>query len=164
MTGTPISQGIVDLYSQMRFLSPKILGYISFYSFAHNHLEYSEKYPGLIVRSHNEEYIAEKIKPYTYQVTKKECLDLPKKIYKTYYFKMEQNQWELYEIAKNEILLDIDYDKFESYTIFRLFTALQQITSGFWNRFNEIIQVYHKRLEMLIDIISSIPDDEKIII
>ncbi|MCB1174893.1 MAG: DEAD/DEAH box helicase family protein [Leptospiraceae bacterium] len=49
LTGTPMSQGYQDLFAQMRFLSPKILGYNSFYSFAANHLEYSEKYPGLII-------------------------------------------------------------------------------------------------------------------
>ena len=70
LTGTPLSQGVVDLFSQMRFLSPKILGYASFYSFAHNHLEYSDKYPGLIVRAHNTEWIAAKIQPYVYQVSK----------------------------------------------------------------------------------------------
>ena len=53
LTGTPLSQGVVDLYAQMRFLSPKILGYASFYSFAANHLEYSDKYKGMIVRAHN---------------------------------------------------------------------------------------------------------------
>jgi SNF2 family DNA or RNA helicase len=36
LTGTPLSQGVVDLYAQMRFLSPAILGFKSFYSFAHN--------------------------------------------------------------------------------------------------------------------------------
>jgi len=50
MTGMPISQGVVDLYSQMRFLHWKILGYPSFYRFKSNHLEYSTKYPGMIVR------------------------------------------------------------------------------------------------------------------
>ena len=55
LTGTPLSQGVVDLFAQMRFLSPKILGYESFYSFAANHLEYSEKFPGMIVRAHNTE-------------------------------------------------------------------------------------------------------------
>jgi len=75
LTGTPISQGVEDLFAQMRFLSPKILGYRSFYSFAANHLEYSDKYPGMVVRAHNLEYIAAKIQPYVYQVTKEECLD-----------------------------------------------------------------------------------------
>jgi len=168
MTGTPISQGIVDLYAQMRFLSPKILGYNSFYSFAHNHLEYSEKYPGMIVRSHNEEYIAAKIKPYVYQVTKEECLDLPKKIYKTYYFRMTAEQREHYEMAKEEILFDIDYNEFDSVTIFRLFTVLQQITCGFWHRIrdktNDFIEINHNRVDTLMDAIERIPAEEKIII
>ncbi len=60
LTGTPITQGVQDLFAQFRFLSPKILGYASFYSFAANHLEYSDKYPGLIVRAHNVEDLAEK--------------------------------------------------------------------------------------------------------
>lgn len=62
MTGTAISQGAVDLYAQMRFLSPKILGYPSFWSFAANHLEYEERKgpdgvrrrTGRIIRSHND--------------------------------------------------------------------------------------------------------------
>ena len=88
LTGTPISQGVVDLFSQFRFLSPKILGYQSFYSFSANHLEYSERFPGMIVQAHNTEWIAAKIKPYVYQITKEECLDLPKKLYETRYFRI----------------------------------------------------------------------------
>lgn len=67
LTGTPISQGVEDLFSQMLFLSPKILGYRSWYSFAVNHLEYSDRYKGRIVRAHNKEWIAAKIRPYVYQ-------------------------------------------------------------------------------------------------
>lgn len=167
LTGTPISQGVVDLFSQMRFLSPKILGYRSFYSFANNHLEYSEKYPGLIVRSHNTEYIAAKIKPYVYQVTKEECLELPSKLYEARYFSMTSFQRRMYERVKDEILMNIDYDDFDSVTIFRLFTALQQVICGFWNRkidkSVEFIEIEHERLGMLDGIISEI-GDQKIII
>ncbi|MFA5922344.1 MAG: DEAD/DEAH box helicase [Methylococcaceae bacterium] len=173
LTGTPISQGIVDLYAQMRFLSKKILGYSSFYSFARNHLEYSERFPGMIVRSHNTEWIAAKIKPYVYQVTKDECLDLPDKLYESRYCSMSSAQREAYRRAKEEILLDIDYDDFESYTIFRLFSALQQIACGFWNRHwkdsanikkAEFIELEHSRLDMLMDTVLSIQAADKIII
>jgi SNF2 family DNA or RNA helicase len=134
LTGTPISQGVEDLFSQMKFLSPQILGYRSWYTFANNHLEYSEKYPGLIVRTHNTEQLAAKIAPYVYQVTKEECMTLPGKKYKTKYFRLTDEQREAYEAAKNEILLNIDMmDDFKPYTIFRLYGVLQQIASGFWN-------------------------------
>lgn len=169
LTGTPISQGVVDLFAQMRFLSPNILGYRSFYSFAANHLEYSDKFPGMIVRSHNLEYIAAKIKPYVYQVTKDECLDLPDKLYETRYFSMTWKQQAAYDQAKEEILTEIENDTFDSVTIFRLFTALQQIVCGFWNQHRKGHPVInhefnHRRIDVLMDTVMSIPENEKIII
>ncbi len=166
LTGTPLSQGVVDLYAQMRFLSPKILGYNSFYSFAANHLEYSEKYPGLIVRAHNVGYLAAKIQPYVYQVTKEECLTLPSKLYTTRYFYMTPEQRYYYNLAKEEIFEEMlaKDDDFTSIAIFRLFSILQGIVCGFWNRKGKLLEFEHDRIETLMDVIHSIPDDEKIII
>jgi SNF2 family DNA or RNA helicase len=166
LTGTPLSQGVVDLFAQMRFLSPKILGYDSFYSFAANHLEYSDKFPGMIVRAHNVPYLATKIKPYVYQVTKEECLDLPDKLYGTRYFSMTREQREYYEWAKDEILSEIDEhdDYFTSITIFRLFSVLQGIACGFWNRKGEMLEFEHDRLKTLMNTIYDIPRGRKVII
>lgn len=170
LTGTPISQGVVDLFSQMRFLSPKILGYGSFYSFAANHLEYSEKYPGMIVRSHNTQFLAAKIQPYVYQVTKDECLDLPDKLFETRYFSMTSTQRGWYETVKEEILTECLEDDFTSLSIFRLFTALQQIVCGFLNyrpvrkKAMEHHEFSHDRIATLMDTVTSIPLEEKVII
>jgi SNF2 family DNA or RNA helicase len=169
LTGTPLSQGVVDLYSQMYFLSPKILGYNSFYSFAANHLEYSEKYPGMIVRAHNVPYLAAKIQPYVYQVTKKECMDLPQKLYEVRYFCMTLEQREYYELAKEEILMQLEDDEIDSIAIFRLFSVLQQITCGFWNRrikkgIYQKLEFEHERVKTLMETIEEIPQNEKIII
>lgn len=168
LTGTPLSQGVVDLYAQLKFLSTKILGYDSFYSFAANHLEYSEKFPGMIVRAHNTEYLAAKIKPYVYQVTKAECMDLPKKIYKTRYFNMTDEQRYAYEYTKDKFLSEIDYDDFDSTVIFRLFTALQQIVCGFKrvrHKRSWVLEEYrHERINCLFEIIKEIKETEKIII
>jgi SNF2 family DNA or RNA helicase len=178
LTGTPISQGVEDLFSQMKFLSPQILGYRSWYTFANNHLEYSEKHIGKIVRAHNTKYLAEKMAPYVYQVTKKECMELPGKKYNIKYFYMTRQQQKIYEFAKNEILFFLeDLDYFEPYTIFRLFGALQQIASGFWNRRiytykgrlskfdrHKFIKFSDNRLPTLLTILSSIPSCDKVII
>lgn len=170
LTGTPISQGVVDLFSQMRFLSPRILGYRSFYSFARNHLEYHEKYKGMIVQSHNTEYLAAKIRPYVYQVTKDECLDLPDKLYERRYCGMSYRQRAAYDRAKHELLEECAEDDWSSIAIFRLFTALQQIVNGFWNRRDpetklmELEEFSHERLDVLMDTVTSIPMGEKVII
>lgn len=164
LTGTPLSQGVVDLYAQMKFLSPKILGYNSFYSFAANHLEYSEKFKGMIVRAHNVPYLAAKIQPYVYQVTKGECLDLPAKVYESRYLRLTPEQRQAYEWAKEEMLLELDPDDFDSLVIFRLFTVLQQIVSGYWRRQGELMEFPTERPVTLADTVSEIPQDEKVII
>lgn len=172
LTGTPLSQGVVDLFTQMRFLSPKILGYNSFYMFAREHLVYSDKFPGKIVKSLRTDYLAARIAPYVYQVTKDECLDLPPKLYKPIYFRMSPAQRAAYEQAKEEILYDLYDDDISLHTIFRLFTALQQIVSGYWNRRlgrgkksrREHIDLENSRLGALRSAVRSIPPGEKVIV
>lgn len=178
LTGTPVGEGVVDLYAQMRFLSAKILGYSSFYSFAANHLVYSEEYLGRIVRSLKTDYIAKKIEPFVYQVTKEECLELPKKTYDSVSGWMTPEQLELYTEAKWDILGNCPLDELDSYAIFRLFTALREIVSGFWNQTphpdswrvtgNLKDPVFrtcaHNRLALLDESIEGIPATEKVII
>lgn len=171
LTGTPVSQGPEDLYAQMRFLSPKVLGYNSWYSFAANHLEYSKKYPGRIVRAHNTEWLAAKIQPYIYQITKEEALaDLPGKRYETIRVSLSPEQWKEYELAKTETFEKADsMEQWDSVgLIFSLFTKLQQITSGFIPYDDHGIRAIHEmdecRTEALGNIIGSLPGTEKIVI
>jgi SNF2 family DNA or RNA helicase len=177
-TGTPVGEGVVDLYAQMYFLSPDILGYKSFYSFAANHLEYHEEHKGLIVRSLNTDVIAAKIEPFVYQVKKDECLDLPDRQYLSRYLEMTYGQRTLYNQAKQEILMSAPDDEIDSYVIFRLFTALREIVSGFWYRrpdpnpdhrwaeqFEpELLTCGHSRTDLLLATLEEIAPSEKIII
>lgn len=178
LTGTPFTQGPSDLYAQMAFLSKHILGYSSFYSFAANHLEYEQRKTatgrpvrtGRIVRAHNIPYLAAKIAPYTYQVTKEECLDLLPKLYTTRYLAMTAPQRAAYDQAKQEILLDIEYEEWSSVTIFRLFTALQSIVCGFWTRTDpttgeqQQLIFPHDRIALLMRTLEEIPENEPVII
>ena len=166
LTGTPITQGVVDLYAQMRFLSPKILGYNSFYSFARNHLEYHPDYKSMIVASHNTKYLAAKMQPYVYQVTKAECMTLPDKLYATRWYTMTTEQRNLYDLAKERIMMDAAPDDDISLIIFRVFTALQQVVCGFWN--DVATGTFHQcgshRVETLLDAVEQIPDGERVVI
>lgn len=177
LTGTPFTQGVVDLYSQMAFLSPKILGYNSFWSFAANHLEYeTRKVNGRqvktdrIIASHNKEYLAAKIAPYTFQVRKDECLDLPEKIYENRYCAMTAAQRARHAQAKEEFLLLADPEDWRPVWLFRLFTALQTIGCGFWNRIDpetgqrELIEIPHNRLELLQASLAEIPDADPVVV
>lgn len=179
MTGTPYSQGAVDLYSQMMFLSPKILGYSSFWSFASNHLEYEERRmpngerrrTGRIVRAHNEDYLAAKVSPYAYHVRKDECLSLPEKLHETRWCRMTADQRDLYDLAKENFLLRHDPDSWSPIEIFRLFGALQTICCGFLGRPSEqgdgqtvLKEVSSNRAALLLDTVAQIPETEPVVI
>lgn len=166
LTGTPISQGVVDLYAQMRFLDPRILGYRSFYSFARNHLEYSKKYPDMIVQAHNVKYLAAKMRPYVYQVTKNEAgLQLPAKLHETYSCSLTMQQKDAYAEAKDYYLNEAIPDDWTSLYIFRLFTALQSIVTGFWHHPDgKMINLPTNRISLLLSVLERIPAPEKVII
>jgi SNF2 family DNA or RNA helicase len=165
LNGTPLSNGFADLFSQLKFLSPKILGYHSFFSFAANHLEYSEKYPGLVVRCHNTKRLAERMKPFVFQVRKDDCLDLPEKIYSYRHYELSRQQKEYYKEAKEEFLAKFsEEDTIEVYDIFKLFIQLQQICSGFVKENGVIKDLAHGRIDLLLETIREIPNDKKIII
>ncbi len=162
MTGTPLSQGVEDLYAQMRFLSPQILGYNSFYSFAANHLEYHPDYPGMVVRAHNTEYLATKIAPYVYQVTKNDAgLNLPEKLNEARYCGLTNAQLDAYERAKHEVLSEVELNGYE---LLKLFSVLQQIVSGFWNNGEVTWEYPHERLDTLGDILQEIGETEPVIV
>lgn len=111
----------------MYILDWRILKYKSFWSFAANHLEYDEN--GKLRRCLNTDYLVGKIAPYAYQVKKSECLSLPKKTYDTVYYDLTKEQDMHYEYVADSLLFTLD--EIKGYTIYRFFTALQLVISGY---------------------------------
>ncbi|WP_177187425.1 helicase-related protein [Peptostreptococcus sp. D1] len=126
MNGTPVTRDIVDIFSQFYILDKRILGYSSFYSFANNHFVYDDF--GKRTSVLDQEYLMQRITPYTFKIKKSECIDLPKRNINTYYFNLTEEQSIHYEQIKQELLMSVD--DFDSTTIYKLFTALQLITSA----------------------------------
>ena len=165
LNGTPLSNGEEDLFAQWYFLDKRILGYTSFYSFAANHLEMDPDIPGRVLRAFNKELLSRKIAPYTYQITKAECLDLPDRTYSTRYFDMTRKQQIIYQETMEKMLMNISYDDFESYSILNLFTALQKIVSGLtrygFSIFNNPLD--NPRIQALLENIKNLPNEKVII-
>lgn len=129
LNGTPISKCEKDLFSQWYILDWRILGYRSFWSFAANHLEYDSHIRGKIINTLNVDYLVRKITPYTYQVKKSECLQLPSKTYSTKYYCLSDKQRKHYEDVADVLLFCLD--ELEPHTIYRLFAGLQSVIAGF---------------------------------
>lgn len=148
LNGTPISKNEADLFAQWYILDWRILGYKSFYSFAANHLEYKkvrlpsgrEIMTDQIIRVLNVDYLTEKIAPYMYQIKKDEVLkELKPKQYHMRYFCLGILQEEEYGLTKELFLFNVV--DWRSETIFKLFSALQHITSG-----KRVLSVPEKRM------------------
>lgn len=130
LSGTPITNSISDLYYQFNFLSPKILGYRSFTSFAKTHLEYDKNIPERVIGGKDIDFIMDRISNYTFSIRKEECVKLPKKKYVMLDIEMSQEQKKLYKEVKNELLFE-NYAEYKETDILLLFIKLQQVSSGF---------------------------------
>lgn len=87
LNGTPLSKNVLDLWSQMQFLSPKILQ-MSYNQFKDTYCEYyiRGRLKGLVKKQHNVEHLISKIEPYIFDA----ALELGKrKNYIDYTYKMD---------------------------------------------------------------------------
>lgn len=128
MTGTPITKFVKDLWAQMTFLSPLILGYKSYYSFAANHLEY-DKVTHQIKRSCNEDYLTQKMSPYVFEKDITDITDMPKQIHQYICYDIsEKKKLEYYRIQEEIFEKYINYIE-SSVMVYNLFTELQKCVS-----------------------------------
>lgn len=171
LNGTPISRNEADLFAQWYLLDWRILGYRSFWSFAANHLEYDPDIPGKVRRTLNTDYLVEKIAPYSYQVSRDECFNLPGKVYSQVYTWLTPEQDEHYGKVIDAMILELD--EYRPETIYRMFAAAQAIISGLWVEDNgkhfKTRPMFkdpreNPRVITMIDVAESLKDNEKAII
>ena len=151
MTGTPINNSPFDAFSQFGFLDPSILETSSFYAFKAEyavllspdnplveHIKKKTRFtPQIVARGaggrpkyKNLDKLSRLIAPHSFRVLKEDCLDLPKKNYKTLLFDMTPQQAAIYKKMRRECRLVFEEDE----TPFSKLVAigkLTQITSGY---------------------------------
>lgn len=109
MTGSPVTKGPLDLFSQFQFLEPGILGVRSFYAFRARYAVMQQKSFGgrkfsVVVGYRNVDDLAERIAPHSFRVTKDQCLDLPPKIYTTRDVELTKEQTAAYVSLRDDAL------------------------------------------------------------
>jgi SNF2 family DNA or RNA helicase len=135
MSGTSITQGVEDLFTQFRFLDQKILGK-SYYAFRGIYCKLFQ-IPGApmgavkIVGYKNLDHLQDLIDPHTFAITKKECLDLPPKIYMTHAVPLTPQQERLYKQVKEEFFVLLNDETFiDASLALTQMTKMQQIICG----------------------------------
>ncbi|MDE6655663.1 MAG: DEAD/DEAH box helicase, partial [Anaeroplasmataceae bacterium] len=118
LTGTPIENGLADLWSIFDYLMP---GYLS------NYHHFKTRYEALIMEKDEETLtqLKKRVQPFILRRTKQDVLkDLPEKIEEVYYCKMEGKQAELYQTYVEKIKNDLEE---EGNHVLAMITRLRQI-------------------------------------
>lgn len=139
ITGTNITKGVEDLYGQLTWLDPKILGldtYTSFkgqYCTTVNFKVASGKSAEKITGYKNINSLIELMDPHSYRVLKKDCLDLPEKLYKRWNIELTKTQRKMYDQLKSKFFTHQEGDGIltAELGVVRLL-RLQQIACGWF--------------------------------
>lgn len=131
-TGTAITKGPQDLYSQYSFMDPDIIGGSSYYSFRNRYCIMGGYKQKQIVGTQNEEELLQLIGPYTFRVSKDECLDLPPKVYQIRRVEPNAEQKVAYKELKKEGYTERDGSAVSFTNALVRDLRLQQISSGFF--------------------------------
>ena len=127
LSGTPIENSLDDLWSQMQFINPDILGSYAFFM---------ENFKNPIEKKQNEEVLNELknlIQPYILRRTKEQVLkDLPELTEQIYYCEMDPEQEKLYEKEKSKarnFLLKTDGSSPDKISIINTLMKLRQLSN-----------------------------------
>lgn len=116
LTGTPVSAGPFDVYSQMKFLDEGFwndIGCNSFQAFKTRfgiwekgfNRKLGREYP-VLVSYRDLDVLQEKLKTMSSRVLKEHVLDLPPKIHNNWYYEMTPQQERVYNQLREEFLYD----------------------------------------------------------
>ena len=156
LNGTPISQNYCDLWSQMQFLSPKILK-MSYNQFFNTYCEYYTrgKMAGKIRRFVNVPHLIDKISPYVFEA--KLDIETTKKketrIYHTNFLEYEEYKGEIFSEYYNEEKDDLNFYAFS--------TLLQKFYTQNSDRekvISKLIEEINDKVVIFVKFLSSIPE------
>jgi len=179
MTGTPITNSYVDLFAQLKFLSPDILGIPTLTAFRATYaiMETLKIKP---IRGRKREHaigwkniddLMEKIKLHSLIATLDDCHDIPKAmppIVRSVDLKDKKYDkiTKAYNSMRDKFIFDFKGEKITAQNVLTKCLRLQQITSGFiTNEEKETIVIdTPPKIKPLLEVINELGDKEKVII
>lgn len=107
MTGTPITTGIQNLYSQFRLLDPNIIGVSSYTGFRNRYCRMGGWDDRQVIDYKNVEELMNLVHGYTFRVRARDCLDLPADHIIPVRVEFHPEQQRMYEQMRDDYFLDL---------------------------------------------------------
>lgn len=128
LTGTAITKGVGDLYSQFQFLDPKILGFKSYYSFRNRYCVMGGFENKQILGYQNLNELLATIEPFAHVVSNP--VDLPPQGHETRAVKVTAEQKRLLRELKNQMATKLDNEELTVENALSFYTRGAQIIGG----------------------------------
>ena len=136
LTGSPVTRSPLDLFSQMAFLDPDILGFSSYYAFQGRYSIVQRRTMGAhsfnqVVGFRRLDELTAKLSEHSYRVRKEDCLDLPDKVYTMREVELTPEQKRAYQQMKKLALARLDSGEMSTTkNVLTQIMRLQQICCG----------------------------------
>ena len=162
LSGTPITNSELDVFSQYRFLDPEVYG-STFYSFRKKFFYmggYRDFTP--IFREKMRSDFMKQLHSIAFRVTKSESLDLPVQTEEIITVELEEDVAQLYETVERNSYAEMADSEVTASNILTKILRLSQITGGFLSDDSGLINsVSHAKLNALSDIVDSVMAERK---
>ena len=136
LTGSPVTKSPLDLYSQAYFLDPSLLGFSSYFSFRARYANLADRSARgrtfkQIVGYKNLTELNESLLKFSYRVLKKDCLDLPDKVYLKRTIQMTDQQRMIYRDLQKKAKASLSTGTVTITHIIAQIVRLHQVSCGF---------------------------------
>lgn len=155
LSGTPMPQGAIDMFSQCMFLSKSSIPYQNLTTFKsvfaqEELITMGNRSFKKIVGYKNSAHLSEIMAPFTTRLKKIDCLDLPEKIYETYYTDLSPEQERAYQEMKKLALTELKEGVASALQPIAKITKLHQICTGYLPKDDGTIHLFdNPRLSVL---------------
>ena len=130
LSGTPVQNNAIDIYSQYRFLDKTVFGE-SYYAFRGRYAIMGGFNRKQIVGYRDLDKLIKKEYSVAYRVTKEEALDLPEQTFITRHIPLTGEAKRLYNKLKKDSYAELEHGVITAPTLLTKLLRLQQFTGGF---------------------------------
>ena len=160
LTGSPVTKSPMDIWAQAEFLRSGIMGFESFWAFQSRYAVMQKVKMGAtaftqILGYKNIDELTDRIDSFSFRVLKKDCLDLPEKIYTYRNVSMTPEQRRMYEgLRTNAMVMFEDGEMTTAPAVITQLLRMQQVMSGHLKTDEgEMLTFPSTRLDALLEII-----------